>query len=161
MSFNISESDDKKCQIKWVKAVDLREDFIKFFRSKSHKLLAPSKIFNDDPSLLFVNAGMNQLKPRFLSDEDDSKIEDKYKRLCNSQICIRAGGKHNDLDDVGMDSYHLTSFEMLGNWSLNSYKKNDAIHLAFTYLTEHLGLDSNKMYATYFSEEKKRVNDPV
>src|SRR5579872_5812273 len=104
-------------------ALSVREDFIKFFRQNSHKLLAPSKCFNDDPSLLFVNAGMNQLKKEFLKEEDDEKKEDKYKRLCNSQICIRAGGKHNDLDDVGKDSYHLTSFEMLGNWSINSYQK--------------------------------------
>lgn len=141
-------------KIKNLKAIELREDFIKFYRSNSHKLLAPSKIFNDDPTLLFVNAGMNQLKSKFLDSEDDSKTDDKFKRLCNSQICIRAGGKHNDLDDVGMDSYHLTSFEMLGNWSLNSYKKEEAIRLAFTYLTEHLGLDSNKMYATYFEGDK-------
>ena len=136
-----------------IHAIDVREDFIKFFRQNSHKLLTPSKVFNDDPSLLFVNAGMNQLKQEFLKPTDEK--EDKFKRLCNSQICIRAGGKHNDLDDVGMDSYHLTSFEMLGNWSLNSYQKEEAIRLAFTYLTEHLGLDKNRMYVTYFRGDAK------
>jgi alanyl-tRNA synthetase len=132
------------------RALDIREDFIKFFRGNSHKLLAPSKIFNDDPSLLFVNAGMNQLKSEFLKDTDDPNKDEKFKRLCNSQICIRAGGKHNDLDDVGLDSYHLTSFEMLGNWSINSYQKEEAIRLAYSYLTEHLGLNKSKLYVTYF-----------
>lgn len=136
-------------------ALDIREDFIKFFRQNSHKLLAPSKIFIDDPSLLFVNAGMNQLKQEFLNPDDSETKEDKYKRLCNSQICIRAGGKHNDLDDVGLDSYHLTSFEMLGNWSINSYRKEEAIRLAYTYLTEHLGLDKSRMYVTYFMGDDK------
>lgn len=127
--------------------LELRENFIKYFRSNHHKLLKPSKVFNNDPSLLFVNAGMNQLKDVFLG-----KIEQdpKFVQLCNSQVCIRAGGKHNDLDDVGLDSYHLTSFEMLGSWSINSYGKQKAIELAITYLTEHLKLDKKRIYVTYF-----------
>lgn len=142
------------------RALDVREDFINFFRKNSHKLLAPSKIFIDDPSLLFVNAGMNQLKQEFLNPVESDTKEDKFKRLCNSQICIRAGGKHNDLDDVGLDSYHLTSFEMLGNWSINSYQKEEAIRLAFTYLTEHLGLDRSRMYVTYFKGDEKENVGP-
>jgi len=134
-----------------VKSLDVREDFIRFFRDNKHKLLNPSKVFNNDRSLLFVNAGMNQLKEEFLKSIPLSEEkEEKYRRLCNSQICIRAGGKHNDLDDVGLDSYHLTSFEMLGNWSINSYQKEEAIRLAFTYLTEHLALDRSRLYVTYF-----------
>ena len=138
------------------KALEVREDFIRFFRQNQHKLLPPSKVFNNDPTLLFVNAGMNQLKEEFLKKIHLSEEkEEKFRRLCNSQICIRAGGKHNDLDDVGLDSYHLTSFEMLGNWSINSYQKEEAIRLAFTYLTEHLGLDKNRLYVTYFQGDEK------
>lgn len=132
-----------------MKAIDLREDFIKYFRENNHRLLRPSKVFDDDPSLLFVNAGMNQLKNVFLNGDVENKT-DKYRKLCNSQICIRAGGKHNDLDDVGKDSYHLTSFEMLGNWSIEAYQKNEAILLAYNYLINHLNLDKNKIYITYF-----------
>src|SRR5271169_2451892 len=148
-----------------MKALNIREDFIKFFRSNNHKLLAPSKTFNDDPSLLFVNAGMNQLKNEILygkpKNEEHKKMEkeEKYRRLCNSQICIRAGGKHNDLNDVGFDSYHLTSFEMLGNWSLDDYQKDEAIHLAYTYLVDHLKLNKEKMYVTYFKGDSKEGID--
>ena len=135
----------------YIKALELRENFINYFRKNTHKLLSPSKIFlESDSSLMFVNAGMNQLKKEFLTPTESESRDDKYTRLCNSQICIRAGGKHNDLDDVGLDSYHLTSFEMLGNWSINSYGKEEAIRLAYNYLTEHLGLDPCKMYVTYF-----------
>lgn len=142
------------------KALDVREDFIKFFRQNQHKLLMPSKVFNNDPTLLFVNAGMNQLKEEFLKvvASADEK-EEKFRKLCNSQICIRAGGKHNDLDDVGLDSYHLTSFEMLGHWSINSYQKEEAIRLAFTYLIEHLGLDKARLYVTYFQGDEKEGLD--
>lgn len=131
-----------------MKILQLREDFIKFMRSKNHKLLPQSKIYLDDESLLFVNAGMNQLKDIFVSGE--IKQEEKFRRLCNSQICIRAGGKHNDLDDVGKDSYHLTSFEMLGSWSLDIYEKEEAIEISYDYLVNHLKLDPNRIYITYF-----------
>lgn len=143
------------------KAQNIREDFINFFRQNEHKLLAPSKIYNNDPTLLFVNAGMNQLKEEFLKTVNpNEEKEEKFRRLCNSQICIRAGGKHNDLDDVGLDSYHLTSFEMLGNWSINSYQKEEAIRLAFTYLTVNLGLDKSRMYVTYFQGSESENLDP-
>jgi alanyl-tRNA synthetase len=139
--------------------LDIREDFIKYFRSKRHRMCPPSKVFiEEDDSLMFTNAGMNQFKDRILSGIDSERTDetDKSKRLCNSQICIRAGGKHNDLDDVGDDSYHLTSFEMLGNWSMNNYQKKETITFAFEYLTQRLGLDLNRIYVTYFegSEEK-------
>lgn len=126
--------------------IRIRQDFIDYFRNNEHKFAPPSKVFNDDPTLLFVNAGMNQFKKIFLGQENDHK----YSKLTNSQICIRAGGKHNDLDDVGYDSYHLTSFEMLGSWSLNDYQKEKAIELSFIFLTEKCKLQKNRLYVTYF-----------
>lgn len=129
----------------------IREHFITYFRSKKHKLLNPSKVFLDEQdskyALFFVNAGMNQLKDVFLNKK---QYDDKYSMMANCQTCIRAGGKHNDLDDVGKDSYHLTSFGMLGNWSLNAYWKDQAIDMAFEYLTKECKLDPTRMYATYF-----------
>lgn len=107
----------------------------------------PTKVFNDDPTLFFVNAGMNQLKSVFLGSKE---FDEKYSMLVNCQTCIRAGGKHNDFDDVGKDTYHLTSFGMLGNWSLNNYWKDEAINLAFTYLVDVCKFDVTRMYATYF-----------
>ncbi len=130
-----------------MQTIKLRQDFITYFRNNGHKFLPPSKVYNDDPSLLFVNAGMNQLKDIFVGKE---MAKDGYTKLSNSQICIRAGGKHNDLDDVGKDSYHLTSFEMLGNWSLNDYGKEEAIRLAFNFLIDICKLDVSRIYVTYF-----------
>lgn len=129
--------------------VQIRQNFLNYFREcyLKHKFAPPSNVFINDPTLLFVNAGMNQFKNIFLGEQD---IKPGYERLMNSQICIRAGGKHNDLDDVGKDSYHLTSFEMLGNWSLNNYWKEDAIKLAFEFLTVCCKLSVDNMYVTYF-----------
>jgi len=125
--------------------IEIRQHFHNFFRANNHTYLKPSKVFlEDDPSLLFVNAGMNQLKDIFLNKRTTPK-----QKLMNSQICIRAGGKHNDLDDVGSDSYHLTSFEMLGSWSLGSYGKEETIQLALKFL-ESCGLNKNYIYVTYF-----------
>lgn len=129
-----------------ITTIELRENFINYFRKKEHKLMKPSKSFTEDPTLFFTTAGMVQLKPYILGTKE---ILENNTQLVNSQICIRCGGKHNDLDDVGFDTYHLTSFDMLGSWSLNSYWKTDAIKLAFEYLIS-LGLDKNRMYATYF-----------
>jgi alanyl-tRNA synthetase len=139
--------------------LDIREDFIQYFRSKKHRLTPPSKVFIEkDESLLFTNAGMNQFKDRILGGVDSVRTDEtsKNNRLCNSQICIRAGGKHNDLDDVGEDSYHLTSFEMLGNWSMNNYQKKETIAMAYEYLTERLGLDPDRIYVTYFEGEESK-----
>ena len=91
--------------------VKLRQDFLNFFRIHNHKFMPPSKVYNDDPTLFFVNAGLNQLKDVFVGNTPIPQ----YDKLMNYQICIRAGGKHNDLDDVGKDAYHLTCFEMLGS----------------------------------------------
>ncbi len=125
---------------------ELRQKFMNYFRKNDHKFLRPSNIFIDDPSLFFVNAGMNQLKDVFLGN----KTSGDYTKLMNSQICIRAGGKHNDFDDVGKDSYHLTCFEMLGNWSLADYGKEVAIDLAFNFLIEDCKLNKEQIYVTYF-----------
>lgn len=133
----------------------LREDFIKYFRENGHKYSKPCKSFTDDPTLFFTTAGMVPLKNIFLGNTD---FDEKFSKLANSQICIRAGGKHNDLDDVGLDTYHLTLFTMLGNWSLNAYWKAEAIMFAFNYLTK-CGLDKSKMYATYFEGNDKIPED--
>ncbi len=135
----------------------LRQQYISYFRDNDHKFLKPSDVFiKDDPTLMFVNAGMNQLKKVFLGDE---VFDSKYDKLMNSQICIRAGGKHNDFDDVGKDSYHLTCFEMLGNWSLCAYGKEKAIDLAFKFLINVCKLNIEQMYVTYFMGDDKIPED--
>lgn len=130
----------------------LREDFIKWFRDTGFKYLKPSKVFlNDDPSLFFVNSGMVQLKPVFLGKKE---FDENYSKLVNSQISIRVGGKKCDLDAVGLDTYHLSCFNMGGFWSLNNFWKELAIELSFNYLIR-CGLDKNRMYATYFEGNDK------
>lgn len=128
-----------------ISTIELRQQFMNYYRHNNHKFMPPSKVYNDDPSLMFVNAGMNQIKDVFLG-----KAEPKSTELMNYQICLRAGGKHNDLDDVGRDSYHLTTFEMLGSWSLNSYDRKTAITLAYGFLTNIMKLDRDRLYITYY-----------
>ncbi len=129
---------------------EIRSRFIKFFESKSHHFVpsAPMVIKND-PTLMFTNAGMNQFKDFFLGN-----AQPDYNRAANSQKCLRVSGKHNDLEEVGIDTYHHTMFEMLGNWSFGDYFKKDAISWAWELLTEVYGLPKDRLYVTVFEGDK-------
>ena len=127
-------------------SIELRTAFLEFFKSKTHQIVpsAPMVIKND-PTLMFTNAGMNQFKDIFLGN---SPV--KYPRIANSQKCLRVSGKHNDLEEVGHDTYHHTMFEMLGNWSFGDYFKNEAIDWAWEFLFVVLKIDKERLYATVF-----------
>lgn len=127
----------------------LRQSFIDFFKSKQHEFVPGSPVVPDnDPTLLFINAGMNQFKDVFLGEG-----ERPYTRAVNSQICVRVSGKHNDLEDVGKDTTHLTSFEMLGNWSFGDFYKKEAIEWAWEYLTSVLKLNKDHLFVTIYEED--------
>lgn len=133
-----------------MKNTEIRKLFLDFFQENRHKYAKPSPLVNKtDPTLMFTNAGMNQFKDIFLGNQDI--IE---KRLVNSQLCLRVSGKHNDLDEVGIDTYHHTLFEMLGNWSMNDYFKEEAIFLAWKLLTEVYKIDKDRLYVTVFEGDK-------
>lgn len=129
-----------------MKANEIRDEFLTFFRSKQHTIVpsAPMVIKND-PTLMFTNAGMNQFKDIFLGNQPA-----REKRVANSQKCLRVSGKHNDLEEVGLDTYHHTMFEMLGNWSFGDYFKKEAIEWAWEFLTGKLGIPEERLYATVF-----------
>jgi alanyl-tRNA synthetase len=132
-----------------MKAAEIRQTFLKFFESKGHQIVASSPVVpGDDPTLLFTNAGMNQFKDVFLGFDKRS-----YSRATTSQKCIRAGGKHNDLDNVGYTARHHTFFEMLGNFSFGDYFKKDAISYAWELLTVNFALPADKLWVTVYEED--------
>ena len=142
-----------------MKAAEIRKQFFEYFKSKKH-MIVPSApmVVKDDPTLMFTNAGMNQFKSFFLGQE-----QPKNKRVADTQKCLRVSGKHNDLEEVGIDTYHHTFFEMLGNWSFGDYFKKEAIEWSWELLTEVYKIDPEKIYVTIFegdaSEKLERDNE--
>ena len=127
-------------------ANEIRDSFVKFFESKGHQIVPSAPmVIKDDPTLMFTNAGMNQFKDIILGNHPA-----KYKRVTDSQKCLRVSGKHNDLEEVGHDTYHHTMFEMLGNWSFGDYFKKEAISWAWEFLVDVLKIDPKNLYATVF-----------
>ena len=129
-----------------MKAQDIRAKFLDFFTDKEHKIVASAPmVMKNDPTLMFTNAGMNQFKEYFLGNKAAAD-----KRVADTQKCLRVSGKHNDLEEVGKDTYHHTMFEMLGNWSFGDYFKKEAIAYAWEFLTEVMQIDKNDLYVTVF-----------
>ena len=129
-----------------MKAQDIRAKFLDFFTDKEHKIVASAPmVMKNDPTLMFTNAGMNQFKEYFLGNKAAAD-----KRVADTQKCLRVSGKHNDLEEVGKDTYHHTMFEMLGNWSFGDYFKKEAIAYAWEFLTEKMQIDKNDLYVTVF-----------
>ncbi|MDP1757314.1 MAG: alanine--tRNA ligase-related protein, partial [Pseudohongiella sp.] len=132
-----------------MKSNEIRQKFLDYFNSKGHEVVTSSSLVpSNDPTLLFTNAGMVQFKDLFLGAEQRS-----YKRATSSQRCVRAGGKHNDLENVGYTARHHTFFEMLGNFSFGDYFKRDAIQYAWEFLTVELGLPKDKLWVTVFRDD--------
>jgi alanyl-tRNA synthetase len=128
----------------------IRKKFLEFFKDKGHKIVPSAPmVVKDDPTLMFINAGMNQFKDYFLGTQTPPEL-----RVADTQKCLRVSGKHNDLEEVGIDTYHHTMFEMLGNWSFGDYFKKDAIFWAWELLTEVYGLPKDRLYATVFGGDK-------
>ena len=133
-----------------MKSAEIRQRFLDFFEKKSHTIVPSAPmVIKGDPTLMFTNAGMNQFKDIILGN-----VRPKATRVADSQKCLRVSGKHNDLEEVGHDTYHHTMFEMLGNWSFGDYFKKEAIAYAWEFLTGEMGLDKNRLYATVFEGSK-------
>ncbi|TBW30206.1 alanine--tRNA ligase [Gramella sp. KN1008] len=137
-----------------MKSQDIRKEFLEFFKSKSHTIVPSAPmVIKDDPTLMFTNAGMNQFKEYFLGNSVS-----KSSRVTDTQKCLRVSGKHNDLEEVGHDTYHHTMFEMLGNWSFGDYFKKEAIHWAWELLTEVYKIDPENLYVSVFEGSDDRDN---
>jgi alanyl-tRNA synthetase len=132
-------------------SAEIRQKFLDFFKNKGHEIVPSAPIvIKNDPTLMFTNAGMNQFKDYFLGNK-----QAPYKRVADTQKCLRVSGKHNDLEEVGVDTYHHTMFEMLGNWSFGDYFKAEAIAWSWELLTEVLKIDKEKLYVTIFEGDTK------
>ena len=132
-------------------ASEIRQQFLDFFASKGHQIVPSAPIvIKNDPTLMFTNAGMNQFKDYFLGNRVPPN-----KRVVDTQKCLRVSGKHNDLEEVGIDTYHHTMFEMLGNWSFGDYFKKEAIAWSWELLTEVYKIPKDKLYVTVFQGDAK------
>src|SRR3954465_6174366 len=134
-----------------MESTKVRQTFLEFFKSKGHEIVPSSPmVVKNDPTLMFINSGMAPFKDLFLGNAPI-----KFPRVADTQKCLRVSGKHNDLEEVGVDTYHHTMFEMLGNWSFGDYFKKEAITWAWEFLTNVLKLDKSHLYVTIFKGDAK------